>query len=86
MWVLCGESRSRDRSAALLPAFFAGKVDVDVATLRPFGIFLFRPPPWPTKVGLSSHLGRSFPAFYAGKVDVDVVTLRPFGRFLYGGP
>ena len=50
------------------------------------GIFLFRPPPWPTKVGLSSLLRRSLPAFYADKVEVDVVTLRPFGHISIPSP
>ena len=36
---------------------YAVNVDVDVATLRRFGQFLYRPVHWPSKMGLSSCAG-----------------------------
>ena len=60
-WPLCRWVRS-------FPPFYAGKVDVDVVTLRPFGLFLYRPPPWPTKVGLSSRSCADFLHFMRVKL------------------
>ena len=36
---------------------YAVKVDVDVATLRPFGQILYRSVHWPTKIALSAGAG-----------------------------
>ena len=41
-----------------------GKVDVDVATLQPFGYFLYRLPPWATTNGLPNRIY----AFFAVKM------------------
>ena len=69
-----------------IQAFLAVKVNVDVATLRPFCHFLEGGPPWATKKStLYGHCAESI-RFLMVKIDVDVATLRPFAHFLLGGP